>query len=101
MSRQKGSKNKPKEEPIVEEKSTHLREAEAMIKAVAPAPTKPQGHGVTVVEEFSPKPDMGKIVPPSEGESICECLHKKAVHYGPERDWCNTGGCQCQSFNKK
>jgi hypothetical protein len=33
--------------------------------------------------------------------TICECLHQKAHHYGPDRDWCNVAGCQCQSFNER
>jgi hypothetical protein len=92
MGRPKGSKNKKSEKKSPED--------------TQPAPetksTKPVGHGVTVVEEaWTPKPDMGKIKPPADQEATCECLHKKAMHYGPEKDWCNTGGCQCQSFNKK
>jgi hypothetical protein len=68
---------------------------------VAPEPIKPQGHSFTVVEEWKPGPDMGEIKPPKDAELICDCLHKKAMHYGPDRDWCNTGGCQCQTFVKR
>lgn len=68
MGRPKGSKNKPKEEPVVAE------------------------------PVYTPAPDMGTIQP---DKSTCECGHKKAVHYGPTREWCNTAGCECQDFISK
>lgn len=95
MARPKGTKNKPKADKAKEPVVT------TPVEPVAPMPTKPHGHGVTVKEEFNPKPDMGTIKPPADGAKLCECLHRKDIHYGPSVDWCNTGGCQCQNFNAK
>jgi hypothetical protein len=103
MARKKGSKNKKKAEPVKaeEEKSPYLKEAEALIKAATPKSSKPTGHGLTVKEDWKPSPDMGEIKAPPASATICECLHQKAHHYGPDRDWCNVAGCQCQSFNER
>lgn len=100
MGRPKGSKNKKAVE----------KEEKEVVKAapvVTPPPSKIVGHGVTVMETqpapeaWTPKPDMGKIKPPPPGHTLCECLHQKETHYGPDRDWCNVGGCQCQEFKAK
>jgi len=48
---------------------------------------------------WSPAPDMGAIKPPVPAEKVCSnCPHKKEMHYGRDRDWCNVGGCNCQGF---
>ena len=48
---------------------------------------------------WSPSPDMGNITPPAPAEKVCgNCPHKKETHYGRSTDWCNVGGCECQSF---
>lgn len=50
-------------------------------------------------EKWVPTPDMGDIKPPAEKEKSCGvCTHKKAVHYGSIKEWCNTSGCNCQEF---
>ena len=77
MGRPKGSKNKTKH--------------------VEPVKETP----IETVKEYTPKPDMGAIKPPPESAKDCACGHKKAVHYGPSREWCNTQGCKCQDFSAK
>ena len=79
----KGSKNKPKEEPVnLESKSGFLK----------PVPSSPSP------VEWKPAPEMGKIKPPEEAEKICECGDKGGMHYGGPKGWCNRGGCNCQEF---
>ena len=29
---------------------------------------------------------------------FCPCGHARDIHYGSERDWCNTQGCECQGY---
>jgi hypothetical protein len=48
-------------------------------------------------EGWEPKPDMGKIAPPSPAQKSGKCCdHEKGMHYGGSKGWCNAGGCVCQ-----
>lgn len=50
-------------------------------------------------EGWKPVPDMGSIKPPAPKELPCaDCGHLGAIHYGSERNWCNTSKCNCQGM---
>lgn len=100
MGRPKGSKNKPKgiletvKEAVVEAATEaveevieeEFKEPTAFVESPKPQP-------------WTAQPNMGDIKPPKAEEFPCGCGHIKAVHYGPETDWCNKTGCNCQRFN--
>lgn len=50
-------------------------------------------------EAWTPTPDMGDIKPPTSKEKICkDCGHLGVIHYGGDKDWCNTSRCNCQQM---
>ena len=63
--------------------------------------TKPVGHPVHTIEAWNPVPDMRDIHSVIPEEQPCGgCKHRKNLHYGSERNWCNLAGCQCQAWQE-
>lgn len=83
MGRPKGSKN--------------LREVIAEQGEAPKAPNTKKVEAATTYEKmWEPKPDMGGVEAPPEANLQCsDCKHIKAMHYGGDREWCNTPNCRC------
>lgn len=52
----------------------------------------------TTTENWQPTPDMGAIQPPADAGLLCTCEHRKDMHYGGKKGWCNTSNCRCEEF---
>lgn len=88
MARPKGSKNK-KIAVIGKE-----------IKEGTP-PISKKDSAATTSESFVVRPDMGERKPPPDADLVCECGHKKLVHYGSQYNWCNSENCRCGAWTQK
>lgn len=97
MARPKGSKNKEK----IDKKSEAVEIHNDVISEGVPAANTKKAKAATSYDEmWTPKPDMGEIVPPADANLICECGHKKEKHYGSEKNWCNESNCRCSAWNQ-
>lgn len=104
MGRPKGLKNKVTESKKQDVKpdvvSNEKENKEDSITITAPN-TKKVKSATTYSEMWTPKPDMGNIVPPPDSDDICECTHKKIMHYGSQHNWCNEQNCRCSAWSKE
>lgn len=91
MGRPKGSKNKKsviKDIPKANEVKEGTPPKSEPIKTVQSA--------TTFNQMWTPSPDMGDIKPPPDKDFLCvDCGHKKEMHYGAAKEWCNTPNCRC------
>lgn len=113
MGRPKGSKNKKtvaveEKETIAKAVSTQKVEepevalAEDVKEGTPPvANTKKVTAATTFNNMWVPKPDMGEVKPLPDAESICECEHKRIVHYGSQHNWCNAQNCRCAAWTPR
>ncbi len=89
-------RNKTEESKLTEKEMEQVVKKEEPVRSelVKEKPAKLVGHPI-----YTPKPDMGSVVSPDEASKVCDnCSHERRMHYGSERNWCNTSGCRCQAF---